>query len=303
MRKSLCCISLHLQKKGIKANTMTKKRFFLLERKESISILSKRVANNVSVVKETLKFCISKGWNYRISSDLFPLKTLPEANLSYDCLPDNSTINSLFNECGNIIKKSKIRCSTHPDQFVVPASANSIVSKKSIVELNHHAEMMDKLGLPQSYQSPINIHMNCYKGDLNEIAKRFIDVYNELPTNVKSRFVLENEDKPNSWSVQELYDLIYCKTGIPITFDNLHHRCNPKGLSAKDAVKLAISTWGKYRPLFHFSDNDLSNKNPRAHADYVREFPQEYHDLDVDLDFEFKGKDFAIEKFEKVWEK
>jgi len=160
---------------------------------------------------------------------------------------------------------------------------------------------MDLFGLPQSYDAPINIHMNCYKGDLQEIANRFINVYNNLPINVKSRLVLENEDKPNSWNVQQLYDFIYTKTGIPITYDNLHHRCNPGKLSAKDAVMLAKSTWPN-RSLFHFSDNDLTNKNPRAHGDYVRELPTEYVDLDVDFEFEFKAKDYALERFEKEFQ-
>ena len=60
-----------------------------------------------------------------------------------------------------------------------------------------------------------------------------------------------------------------------------------------------MSTWNGHRPLFHFSDNDKSNKNPRAHADYPSVFPDEYKDVDVDLDFEFKAKDYAIEYFEK----
>ena len=298
MKKSLCCISLKLQEQGVKANTMTKTRFLALERKEALSIVSKRTLNNVIVTRKTIEFCGKHNWNYRISSDLFPLATLPEANLSLNVLPDYNLILQEFKIASDIIKKYNVRCSTHPDQFVVPASGNPSVSAKSIVELTNHATMMDLFGLPQSYDAPINIHMNCYKGDLQEIANRFINVYNNLPINVKSRLVLENEDKPNSWNVQQLYDFIYTKTGIPITYDNLHHRCNPGKLSAKDAVMLAKSTWPN-RSLFHFSDNDLTNKNPRAHGDYVRELPTEYVDLDVDFEFEFKAKDYALERFEK----
>jgi len=110
---------------------------------------------------------------------------------------------------------------------------------------------------------------------------------------------LENEDKPNSWKVDELYDLIYQQTGIPITYDNLHYRCNPGKFNSKEAVTVAMSTWQSYRPLFHFSDNDLTNTNPRAHADYVRSVPEEYVDINVDFDFEFKAKDLALRKFEK----
>ncbi len=299
MKKSLCCISLQLQQKGFKANTMTKTRFLALERKSALSTVSQRTLNNVNIAVNTFAFCISKGWNYRISSDLFPLVTLPEANLSFDILPDKDRIYAEFKRGAELIKKNNLRCSTHPDQFVVPASATKTVVEKSIVELKNHAAIMDLFGLPQSYESPINIHMNCYKGDTKEIAKRFIDVYNNFPVNVKSRLVLELEDKPNSWKVEELYELIYSNTGIPITYDNLHYRCNPGKLSAKEAVKLATSTWKNHRPLFHFSDNDLTNKNPRAHGDYVRSIPDEYVDLDVDFEFEFKAKDYAIERFEK----
>lgn len=303
MKKSLCCISLQLQEKGIKANTMTKTRFLALERKNAVDTVSKRTLNNVSTTVQIIALCASKGWNYRISSDLFPLATLPEANLSFDVLPDKNKIYEMFKTGADIIRKNKVRCSTHPDQFVVPASANTSVVQKSIVELKNHAVVMDLFGLPQSYEAPMNIHMNCYKGNIKDIAKRFIDVYNDLPFNVKSRLVLENEDKPNSWKVEELYDLIYQQTGIPITYDNLHYRCNPSKSGAKHAMKLAMSTWNTYRPLFHFSDNDPTNKNPRAHGDYVRNIPDEYVGVDdVDFEFEFKAKDYAIERFEKEFQ-
>jgi UV DNA damage repair endonuclease len=49
MKKSLCCISLQLQEKGYKANTMTKTRFLALERKNALSTVSQRTLNNVHV--------------------------------------------------------------------------------------------------------------------------------------------------------------------------------------------------------------------------------------------------------------
>ena len=278
---------------------MTKTRFLALERKNAEQIVADRTLNNVVVTRKTLEYCALHKWNYRISSGMMPLETLPEANLSIETTYNYAKIEQEFNLCDTVIKKNKIRCSTHPDQFVVPASATKSVVEKSIVELKSHGKMMDAMGLPQTYESPINIHMNIYKSGTKEIAKRFIDVYNDLPINVKSRLVLENEDKTNSWKVEELYELIYSNTGIPITYDNLHFRCNPGKLSAKEAVKLCMSTWDKYRPLFHFSDNDTTNKNPRAHGDYVRSIPEEYVDLDVDFEFEFKAKDYALDQFEK----
>jgi len=298
MKKSLCCISLKLQESGIHANTMTRTRFLALERKSAERIVADRTLNNVIVTRKTLEFCASKKWNYRISSGMMPLQTLPDANL---CMENNynfDIIKQEFKLCADIIKKHNMRCSTHPDQFVVPASANPSVVKKSVEELIVHGDMMDLMELPQSYDAPINIHMNSYKGDIKEIAKRFIDVYNSLPHNVKSRLVLELEDKTNSWGLINLYNLIYQKTEIPITYDSHNFRLNnPENISPEKAISMCIETWGKYKPVFHYS-NGKSSPTDRAHSDYVYILHKELFENNVDVEFEFKAKDYAIEKFE-----
>jgi UV DNA damage endonuclease len=282
---------------------MTKTRFLALERKSAERIVADRTLNNVFVTRKTLEYCVLNKWNYRISSGMMPLETLPEANLSIETTYNYTTIKQEFDLCNTIIKKNKIRCSTHPDQFVVPASANLSVVKKSIIELEAHGKMMDAMGLPQTYESPINIHMNIYKGGTKEIAKRFVDVYNDLPINVKSRLVLELEDKPNSWGLINLYDLIYQKTGIPITYDSHHFRLNnPENISPEKAILMCMETWGKYKPLFHYS-NGKTGPTDRAHSDYVYTLHKELFENDVDVDFEFKAKDYAIEKFQTEFEK
>ena len=277
---------------------MTKTRFLALERKNAEKTVADRTLNNVYVTRKTLEFCALHKWNYRVSSGMMPLETLPEANLSIETTYNYAKIKQEFDLCASVIKKNNIRCSTHPDQFVVPASANQAVVKKSIIELEAHGKMMDAMGLPQTYESPINIHMNCYKGNLNDIALRFIDVYNNISPNVRSRLVLENEDKPNSWNVQQLYDLIYSKTGIPITYDSHHFRLNnPENISPEKAILMCMETWGKYKPLFHYS-NGRSGPTDRAHSDYVYILHKELFENDVDVEFEFKAKDYAIEKFQ-----
>ena len=299
MTKSLCCISLKLQEQKIRASTMTKTRFLALERKNAERIVADRTLNNVVVTRKTLQYCALNKWNYRISSGMMPLETLPEANLSIETTYNYTTIKQEFDLCNTVIKKNKIRCSTHPDQFVVPASATKSVVEKSIIELEAHGKMMDAMGLPQTYEAPINIHMNCYKGNLNDIALRFINVYNNLPINVKSRLVLELEDKPNSWGLIKLYDLIYQKTGIPITYDSHHFRLNnPENISPEKAILMCMETWGKYKPLFHYS-NGKTGPTDRAHSDYVYTLHKELFENDVDVEFEFKAKDYALERFEK----
>jgi UV DNA damage endonuclease len=268
-----------------------------LERKTAEKTVADRTLNNVYVTRKTLEFCALHKWNYRVSSGMMPLETLPEANLSIETTYNYAKIKQEFDLCSSVIKKNNIRCSTHPDQFVVPASANQAVVKKSIIELEAHGKMMDAMGLPQTYEAPINIHMNCYKGNLNDIALRFIDVYNSISPNVRSRLVLELEDKPNSWGLIKLYDLIYQKTGIPITYDSHHFRLNnPENISPEKAILMCMETWGKYKPLFHYS-NGRSGPTDRAHSDYVYILHKELFENDVDVEFEFKAKDYAIEKF------
>jgi UV DNA damage endonuclease len=302
---SLCCISLELQTRNIKSSTMTKTQYLKLGHVKGEREIAVRTLNNVKVVYETLKHCAKNNWNYRIGSNLIPLITLPEANLSLEKFFNFDEIKHQFNLAAQVIKDNKIRCSMHPDQFVVPASARSDVVTKSILELQNHANIMNYFGLSNDYNSPINIHMNFYnKGvDLMEIAKRFIDVYNKLDINIKSRLVLENEDKPNSWNIQQLYDYIHRETGIPITYDNLHNKCNPGKLSNFEAYELAKSTWPKdVVPLFHFSDYDPSQKNVRQHAQHVHSIAQEYNNNDViDLEMEFKEKDYAIREFQQKY--
>ena len=59
-------------------------------------------------------------------------------------------------------------------------------------------------------------------------------------------------------------------------------------------------TWQNYRPLFHYSESREGN-NPRAHADYAIE-PINTYDLEFDLDYELKAKDYAIEKHSQTYQ-
>jgi UV DNA damage repair endonuclease len=101
--------------------------------------------------------------------------------------------------------------------------------------------------------------MNCYNnGNYGETTDRFETVYHNMSDGVRSRLVLENEDKHKSWSVMALYENTFKRLGIPITFDNLHHLCNPNATSEEEAFETALSTWPKdVVPLFHFSESLL----------------------------------------------
>jgi UV DNA damage endonuclease len=282
---------------------MTRKRFLMLERKDALQTVIDRTKSNLRTIHRSIQLCADRGWNYRIGSDIIPLATLPEF-MADDGVQKVLADPAVSRWCDDILKLillTDVRCSMHPDQFVVPASANKDTVIKAIHDLEFHALMMDRFGLPKSHYSPINIHMNCFKGNTREISFRFLKQFEKLSPNIQSRLVLENEDKLNSWSVNSLIKH-FGGMEIPITYDNLHHKCNPDGLDAHTAMTKCMDTWPtNTHPLFHFSDSIPAYKNLRAHADYVSNIPSEYRALGklVDLDFEFKMKDLAIERFQK----
>jgi UV DNA damage endonuclease len=274
---------------------MTYKRFSSLPREESLAILGDRILNNMVTTNETIQYCADNNFVYRLSSDLFPLITYDEANIELDDLPNYDDIQDEMDNIANTIATSNVRISCHPSNFNVLASLNPPAVEKTITELNFYSSFMDRVGCPPDYRSPMNIHVHNKTGTYNEILNRFITNFDRLDDNCKNRIVLENDDKQGGWSVIELIHQIHDITSIPITFDYLHHACNPDGVDEERAINACYRSWGGYKPLFHYSESRPGN-NPRAHADYAHN-KFNTHGLDFDIDFELKMKDKAIEKY------
>jgi len=289
---SLCCISNSLSEQGHKFQTMTWARFSKLPREEAVATVSARTLNNIRVTYKILEQCASEGWGYRVSSNLFPLLTYDVAELKLEDYPDYIDIEAALADCASIIRDKRIRVSCHPDQFNVLASEGKHNVAKTIKELNHHGWLMDMLGAPRDYRAPINIHINNTKGDPADIAARFMANLAKCDESVQSRLVVENEDK-GIWTPS----LLVKHFDIPITYDNLHHKCLPDDLTQEQAHRLCYKTWmrgGYYKPLFHYSESHPDKTNPRSHADMPTATPASSFDMPVDYDIELKSKDYAI---------
>lgn len=279
---------------------MTYAQYKKLGKRKAMVVLADRSLNNVKTIHATIRECAKNGWNYRIGSNVFPLMTHPDLCFSVEDFYNKDEIFAEFAACAATIKQTGIRCSMHPDQFVVPASPNPATRRNAVRELEQHGMIMDMLKLPSSHEAPINIHMNCYNdGDFGGAAERLIREIDKMSGSVTSRLVLENEDKLKSWTVAKLYNHVYETAGVPITFDNLHNQCNPSALlDEQEAFEMALSTWPMgIVPLFHFSES-LPGRNPRAHADFPTTLPFVYKNYTkpLHLDFEFKLKEQAISK-------
>ena len=252
--------------------------------------------NNLQELKKVLNYCIDKKiWIYRISSDLFPLGDHPDYFHIYnDFYSDGSNWYSArvavekYYEMGG-------RCSTHPGQFCSIGSANNNVVENSINNLKHHADFMDKLGLPQSHLAHINIHLS---NGSNPVALLpiFRESISRLPFNVLSRLTFENEHS-GFWTTSNIRSYF---PNIPIVFDSLHYICNPdRALSFDDAFSLAYSSWLNITPVFHHSEGK-TKENDRSHSDYIKKIPDIYSKFKIDIEVEAKAKNLSIFEYKRL---
>jgi UV DNA damage endonuclease len=203
-------------------------------------------------------------------------------------LPNYSDIEESIKDLSAAIKETGIRVSAHPSEYITLTSDDPIKVQHSIIDLELHAEIFERLSLERSYYNPLNIHIR-KEGDAKELCDTFISNYNKLSISVKSRLVLENNDTGNTWTVANLKKYFFEPYGIPVTFDNLHHNMLNHGVSHKDAFFEAYLTWN-CTPIFHYSEG---KNGTRAHKDMGEDLPINYN-KDVLFDVELKGKDYAI---------
>ena len=289
MNLSLCCISNILAEQGHKFRTMTFKSFSSKERSESLEKLSNIIINNFTVSEKIVRHCKDNNiMGYRLSSDLCPVIKHPDVMLALEDLPNYSEIEKSIKDLSNTIKETRVRVSAHPSEYITLTADDDIKVQHSIIDLELHAEIFDRLELSQTYYNPLNIHIR-KEGEPKDLSLTFMKNFERLSESVKNRLVLENNDTGNTWTVNNLKKYFYSDYGIPITFDNLHHEMLSHDVSHEDAFFEAYDTWN-CTPIFHYSEG---KNGTRAHSDMALGIPENYN-KDVLFDVELKSKDYAI---------
>jgi len=285
----LCC---KFKKEPIKFRTTTATYIGRLSRRKQLEKFSELCLHNAVSLLQSIEYCHKNNiQSFRISSEILPVKTHPEYKYKVKDLPDSKEILKTFSKCKATAEKFNIRLTFHPDQFVVLSSPRKEVVKKSIEDLEYHAEVAEYVGA-----DVINIHGGGGYGDKKSALKRFEKVFKKLSKRVKSRLTLENDD-----TVYTPSDLLpFCrKLNIPFVYDIHHHICFPDDLTIEQATEQALKTWKKRKPLFHISSPKDSTCKP--HADFInaKNFPKFWKKLDITLEVEAKAKEVAIKKLQK----
>lgn len=253
------------------------------------------IASNLSGLKKVLE------WNkdnniklFRISSDTIPFASHPVNKVNW--LLD---FKNELDDIGLFIKQNDIRVYMHPNPIVYLNSPDSDVVKRSIEELEWHVKFLDSLNL--DYTHKIVFHAGGVYGDKTEAIKRFVRVYNSLSEEFKNRLTLENDDR--SYNVWDLININEA-TGIPIVFDNLHHKVlNTEKTKDKDIesiLKKFFSSWDKKSglPDIHYS-TQRENARQGSHSESINieefaDFFLKFYHLDFDIIFETKDKDKSV---------
>ena len=289
IRFGLCCI---FRKEPIKFRRTTAKYLQRFFRNQQLESLAEICRHNAHALHKALRYCRDHGIkDFRINSQILPLKTHPDVGYSTDDLPFHDQIIQTFRDCGLFCRKHDLRTTFHPDQFILLSSPSSEVVQRSIADLIYQAEVARWVNA-----DVINIHGGGGYGDKSTSLRRLRKRIEQLPQAVRSRLTFENDDR-----VYTPKDLLpVCRDmGIPLVYDVHHHRCLPDGSSVEETTELAVDTWNR-EPLFHLSSpkNGWESGNPGHHHDYIDadDFPACWKNLDITVEVEAKAKELAVLK-------
>lgn len=254
--------------------------------------LRKLIKANLACLLRVLKY--NKFHNihvFRITSKLIPLATHP-ITTHWDYFEE---FKEQLDKLGEYIRQNQIRVSAHPDHFTLLNSPDEAVVNSSIHTLSYHTKLFEMMGLDNSAKLVLHIG-GAYK-DKDLAMRRFISNYNQLPSAIKNRIILENDDK--IFTAKDTLHLCNI-TKSPMVIDVHHHDCHNNGEYLQSLWPDILKTWNGTQPKIHFS-SPKSSKNLRAHADFID--PQSFYSFleqvkqfncDFDVMIEAKQKDKAL---------
>lgn len=288
-RFGLCCTFL---KEDISFKTRTAKYLSKFEKKKRFAMLAETLMHNLKSLGKAMSYCLSHGiGSFRITSRFFPLKTHPVLGYSLRDLPDHGHILSQLANLAVRKRECGLRFSLHPDQFTLLSSPDEQITSRSIEELFYHLELAEYLDI-----DVINIHGGGGYGNKREALERVEKNIKKLPSALKTKLTLENDDK--IYSPSDLLPLCE-RVGIPFVYDVHHHRCKPDGQSVEKTTEHALSTWNR-EPLFHLSSpkNGWNSGDCKPHHDFINpdDFPSLWKNLPITIEIEAKAKEVAIRK-------
>ena len=294
VRLGYVAISKALGKKVTSSSTVTFTNYnkITLPNKK-LEKLKSVAASNLRDLETIIRYNIENNIHfYRITSALIPLVTHPEVGY----WGHREFLKKDFEYVGKLINDSKMRVDTHPDEFNVINSINPKVVENTKINLVRQAEWFEDF---KYNLGKMVIHVGGATNGKEAGLERFITNFDNFPTEVKSRIIIENDDK--TYTAQETLNLCN-ELSLPMVLDIHHHNCNNNGENIYELIPQIFLTWKneKLPPKLHFSSPREGEKD-RKHSDFInaKDFVIfleniKHFNTDIDIMLECKEKDLAL---------
>lgn len=279
------CLNLTLRKRGIHYSKTVKLSTFQHIGLEGYSRIA---SQNLDQLLSVLKWNEENGIRmFRISNGLFCHRN----RYVIEDLPKSDELIGKLKKIGDFVKEKKHRLSFHADHYSILSSKREEVVENGLLDLEFFHNIFRHMGLPLGPYHKINVHVGSFLPNKRECADRFNKNFKRLTPETRSRITVENDDKKNGYTVEDLYEMI---PDVPIVMDFLHHKVN-NVRNVEDSLQLAASTWKGIRPVVHYSSSKKLYENndslELAHADHV------YENVPIgnyDVMLESKAKELAL---------
>lgn len=293
------CINTVLQKKKITSSRTL--RLATLEKK-GVQYAKELAIENLKNLLLILK------WNkennilfFRMSSEMFPFATYKGTINGEQVAYSLDFADHLLKEIGQYAKDNKMRLTMHPSQFCVLSSKDQKIVDNTFSDLNHHCEILDRMGLDQN--SVIIIHGGGVYGNKKEALKRLEENIMNLPENTRNRLVLENCEM--AYTIEDLLPLSE-KLQIPLIIDFHHDDIHPSSQPIECFFDCVFNVWKNrnIKPKVHLSNSipgitEANTKTERRkHSDYISYIHRSLLSINfpIDIMLECKMKEDALLK-------
>lgn len=292
----LCCLNCTLREQ--KPTVFASRKMVQKSIKEKgINKLKEKILQNLDDLKTMIIWNERHGIKvFRLSSEIFPHKTNPAVeNYDYDFALEK------LKEIGDLANNFNQRLTFHPGQFNVVGTPHPNVFKSTCDELEHHAEVLDLLGMGKN--SIMVVHGGGTYGDKEKTKDRWCKQFYDLPIIVQKRLVIECCEK--NFSVIDCLE-ISDRINIPVVFDTHHFECykllhpNEKFEKPDYYIPKVLKTWERrgIKPKFHVSEQGSGRIG--HHSDYIDNIPDYLlqipfnYGIEIDIMIEAKKKELAI---------
>jgi UV DNA damage endonuclease len=293
LRLGLCCLNTTLRSQNIFCSRTCIRKNFTIQNAQEKTLL------NLRDLKTMIEWNQQHGITcFRISSDLFPHFT--------DDVVESYTIDfarPLLHEIGDLIKQYGHRIIMHPGQFNQVGTPNPSVLKKTIADLQHHAQILDAMEI--NHDGILIVHGGGTYQDKEKTIERWIKQFKTLPETVQRRLVIENDEK--SYSTQDCLKIANA-CHIPMVFDFHHYECwKYPQKTINQLIPDILETWGERTVVMHVSEQ-APTRRLGAHSDYVNIIPSQIFEtilnfqIPIDLEIEAKMKEQAVLRLYDVYQ-